>query len=458
MKKTSRILALVCALLLMLSVLAGCGKSETPQTANDAPAQDKTSEPAETTAETAADDKPYAGKTIHILMEDVPDTGYVQSLIPQFEEQTGIKVEVESISYSTMHEKLAAQLIASTNTYDVMVVDYYWTGEFADAGWMYPLDDFIAADNFDTSSYLDSIMAQNGLSDGVMYQLPFYNYAMCLVYNEKMWSDPELAAAYKEKYGTDLTPIDVSVEEYLQEVEFISDYYGKDTLAGLVQQGGRGDPIAMEWLNWYFGMGGDWFDENGKSMLNSETAVKAAELYKEAIENAAPTGSVNFNLDDAQMTLASGGAASMINYNWQLPALNNMEDSATAGQFALTYSPGHSSNVGSWGWAIPYNAADPELSWQFLKWVESFDVAKERALLGGAPTRSDVYNDADVLALYPYYSEVSDILNAGIGMPQVKDSNGMIEALGKALSEYVAGEKDAQTALDEVAAFMDNMD
>ena len=140
------------------------------------------------------------------------------------------------------------------------------------------LDDFIAADNFDTSSYLDSIMAQNGLSDGVMYQLPFYNYAMCLVYNEKMWSDPELTAAYKEKYGTDLTPIDVSVEEYLQEVEFISDYYGKDTLAGLVQQGGRGDPIAMEWLNWYFGMGGDWFDENGKSMLNSETAVKAAEL------------------------------------------------------------------------------------------------------------------------------------------------------------------------------------
>ena len=50
MKKTSRILALVCALLLMLSVLAGCGKSETPQTANDTPAQDKTSEPAETTA------------------------------------------------------------------------------------------------------------------------------------------------------------------------------------------------------------------------------------------------------------------------------------------------------------------------------------------------------------------------------------------------------------------------
>ena len=431
MKSSKRILALVFVLVFAFSMLTCVGYAD--------------------------DEKPFEGKTIHILMEDVPDTEYVQQLVPEFTEATGINVEIESISYSTMHEKLAAQLIASTNAYDVIVVDYYWTGEFADAGWMYPLDDFIARDNFDTSNYLESILAQNGLTDGGMLQLPFYNYAMCLVYNEEMWSDPDLMAAYEEAYGTELTPVDVSVEEYLQEVEFISNFYGKDTLAGLVQQGGRGDPIAMEWLNWFFGMGGDWFDENGKSLLNSETAVKAAELYKEAIENASPTGATNFNLDDAQMTLASGAAASMINYNWQLPALNNMEDSATAGQFALTYSPGHSSNVGSWGWAIPYNATDPELSWEFLKWVESFDVAKERALLGGAPTRSDVYNDPDVLEMYPYYSEVSDILDAGIGMPQVKDSNGMIEILGKALSEFVAGEKDAQTALDQVAEFMDNM-
>ena len=455
MKHARILVALVMVLAMTASLFVGCKASV--GSAEPAPAAPAAAAPAAPAAAPAKNDKPFAGKTIHILMEDVPDTEYVQSLVPKFTEETGINVEIESISYSTMHEKLAAQLIASTNTYDVMVVDYYWTGEFADAGWMYSLDSFIQRDGFDTSHYLDSILAQNGLTDGVMLQIPFYNYAMCLVYNEKIWNDPELQAAYEKANGTKLTPIDVSVEEYLKEVEFISDYYGKNTLAGLVQQGGRGDPIAMEWLNWFFGLGGDWFDANGKSQLASPTAVKAAELYKEAIEKASPTGAVNFNLDDAQMTLASGAAASMINYNWQLPALNNMQDSATAGQFALTYSPGHSSNVGSWGWAIPHNAADPELSWQFLKWVESFETAKERALLGGAPTRSDVYNDADVLALYPYYSEVSDILNAGIGMPQVKDSNGMIEILGKALSEFVAGEKDAQTALNQVAEFMDNM-
>ena len=120
MKKTRCIVALVLALAMVASLFAGCeaaGGSTQP-------------------APEASADKPFAGKTIHILMEDVPDTEYVQSLVPKFTEETGIKVEIESISYSTMHEKLAAQLIASTNTYDVMVVDYYWTGEFADAGWM----------------------------------------------------------------------------------------------------------------------------------------------------------------------------------------------------------------------------------------------------------------------------------------------------------------------------------
>ena len=34
-------------------------------------------------------------ETIRILMETVPDTRYIQDLLPQFTEQTGIDVEIE---------------------------------------------------------------------------------------------------------------------------------------------------------------------------------------------------------------------------------------------------------------------------------------------------------------------------------------------------------------------------
>ena len=80
MKKTRCIVALVLALAMVASLFAGCeaaGGSAQP-------------------APEASADKPFAGKTIHILMEDVPDTEYVQSLVPKFTEETGIKVEIES--------------------------------------------------------------------------------------------------------------------------------------------------------------------------------------------------------------------------------------------------------------------------------------------------------------------------------------------------------------------------
>ena len=441
-------------------LFTGCSapKETAPAAPAEAPAAAAPEAAAAPAEAPAADAKPYAGKTINILMEDVPDCAYIQELVPKFEEETGIKVNIESISYSTMHEKIAAQMISSTNSYDIIVVDCYWTGEFIDANWMLPLDKYVQESGMDMSVYLKSIMEMNGVYEGVTYQLPYYNYCMCLVYNEEVWNNDELKAAYAAKYpGEELKVNGITIEEYLREVEFISDYYGKDTMAGLVQQGMRGDPMTIEWLNWFFGCGGKWFDESGKSLINSEAAVKAIGLYAEALEKASPTGAGSFNLDDAQMVMASGKAASMINYNWQVAALNNMQDSAVAGHLALANAPGGVAFNGTWGWAIPHNAADPDLSWQFLKWVESFDIAKQRALLGGAPSRSDVFNDAEVLAKYPYYSTVCDLIDSSIGMPVVKDSSGMMEALATGLAKAVAGETDAQKAMDEVYAYMESM-
>ena len=67
--------------------------------------------------------------------------------------QTGIEVEIEVVNYAEMHTKLVPQLVASTGSYDAIVVDFYWVGEFTKAGWLQPLDERIEADSFDTSVY-----------------------------------------------------------------------------------------------------------------------------------------------------------------------------------------------------------------------------------------------------------------------------------------------------------------
>ena len=46
-------------------------------------------------------------------------------------------------------------------------------------------------------------------------------------------------------------------DEYLKQVEFFT----KDGMHGVVNQGLRPDPIAMEWSNYLFANGGEYHDE-----------------------------------------------------------------------------------------------------------------------------------------------------------------------------------------------------
>ena len=142
-----------------------------------------------------------AGSTVHILMENVPDTRYVQDLLPEFKAQTGIDVEIEAISYIDMHSKLVPQLSSPEGGYDAIVVDFYWVAEFTQAGWLMPLDDLIKKDNVDTSVYVPSLMNLVGKVSGTTYMLPFYNYSMGIIYRKDMLNDPKEQEAFKAKYG-----------------------------------------------------------------------------------------------------------------------------------------------------------------------------------------------------------------------------------------------------------------
>lgn len=417
----SRMMAMLLAVVMLVS-LVGCGaKPEEAKT--DAPAQAKTS--------------------INILMEDVPDTKCVMDRLGEFEAETGIKVNVESVNYSSMHEKILTQMLSTTNAYDVIVVDCYWVGEFAAAGWMEPLDSFIADSGFDTSVYVPSMMEMVGQVDGTTYMLPFYNYMLSLIYRTDVW----------EEYGMEIPD---NMEDYVEACKEITAKSG-GAMAGAVMQGLRPDPIAMEWCNYLFSCGGDFYDENGNVAINSPEAVKALELYVDNMQNAAPAGAPGFGFDEAFNVIAQGNAASYVTYNWMLPRLENTEESSVAGLCDITPMPGGISLNAGWGWAIPHNAADKETSWKFLQWVESLDVAKARAMDGGSPTRSDVMSDPEVLAACPYLETVNTIMKTSKMIPVIEDAPQLIEVLGRELSEAVTGAKTAQEALDALAAEMQNM-
>lgn len=386
--------------------------------------------------------------TIRILMETVPDTRYIQELLPEFEAQTGHKVEIEAISYIDMHSKLVPQLIAPQGSYDLIVVDFYWVGEFTKAGWLMPLDDLAARDGINIDAYVPKLMDLVGRVDGTLYMLPFYNYSMAVIYRKDLIEDPDEQAAFKAKYGMDLR-VPETWDEYWKQVEFFTrdnDGDGKRDLYGTVIQGQRGDCIAMQWSNYLYSQGGRFHDENWNPMLDNEAAIKAMEYYRKAVENYSPPGSEAFCFDEAFNVMAQGRAYSFVTFNILYASFDDPEASTVVGKVGIAPNPGGGLN-GGWGWAIPNSSPNKDAAWSFIKWAEDFETAKKRAMLGGAPTQSAIFNDPDVIAKRPYYPILGEILAGTQDFPVFTYTTEFVEEVGRELNLAATGEKPIPEAM-----------
>jgi ABC-type glycerol-3-phosphate transport system substrate-binding protein len=148
--------------------------------------------------------------------------------------------------------------------------------------------------------------------------------------------------------------------------------------------------------------------------------------------------------------MSAGEAFSFISYNWMLAQFQDEKVSKLKDKVQLVPVPGESGLAGGWGWAIAANTPKKDAAWEFIKWVESPAVVKARALAGGAPTRYDVLRDAEVLAKYPYYNEVEEILEKARPVPEFEYSSQMVEMLGRELSLIVSSGKDPKAALAQL--------
>jgi len=391
-------------------------------------------------------------ESIRLLMESVPDTRYIQELLPQFKAETGIDVDMEVISYIDMHSKLVPQLISPKGSYDAIVVDFYWVGEFTKAGWLMPLDDLVKRDNFDTGVYVPKLIELVGRVDNNLYMLPFYNYSMAIIYRKDMLEDPKEQAAFKAKYDMDLE-IPKTWDEYWKQVEFFSrdtNNDGKTDMFGTVIQGQRGDCISMQWSNYLYALGGQYNDSNWNPTLNSAAGVAALTAYREALQKFSPPGSESYCFDEGFNVLAQGKAFSLQTFNIMFAGFEDPESSKVVGKVAITPNPGGGLN-GAWGWAIPKSSPNKEAAWKFLKWVESYEIAKKRALLGGAPTQTKIFVDPEVVAARSYYPILGEILAGAQQFPVFTYTTQLVEEMGRELNLAATGEKDVKEALDASA-------
>ncbi|MCC6314414.1 MAG: extracellular solute-binding protein [Thermomicrobiales bacterium] len=398
--------------------------------------------------------KEFAGTKLNMLMEDLLETTIIEEMLPEFTELTGIEVSFEKVVYDVMHEKLVPQLAAGAGNgaYDVLEVDFYWVYEFARSGWVESLDERIADSGgaIDLSRYVPATLNIVSQADGKTWYVPFYAYPMGLIYRDDLLNDPEFQKGFKEQTGQDLAIPD-SVSGYVDMAKAIKTWKGSE-LYGAAMTAQQSDPLVMEFCNFLYSAGGDYYNaEMTEPIFNNETGVKAAQLYADCVNNAAQPGASGANYNDSIAVYSQGHAFSSVSFMWMLAVVDGDDTSPVQGKNKSHVMPGGTGLSGAWGWGLPISSPNPDAGWQFIRWVESPDVAMRRALAGSLPTQQAPFKNPEVLAKYPWLEQAEQMIISGKGLPPVTKQTQLVEIVGRHMADVVSGAQDAQTALDAAA-------
>jgi multiple sugar transport system substrate-binding protein len=391
-----------------------------------------------------------SSKELHLLMEDVDETTYVENVLPQFTKETGVKVSIERIVYEGMHDKLVPQLSAGKgqSQYDLIQVDVPWTKEFVDARWIIDLSDKLAVSKeVKLSEFIPSIVESNGIIEGKPYMIPFYHYAYGFVYREDVLQSAALASAFETKYGAKWQ-LPTTLQEFERFATFISSREGRSKLAGTVMLAKR-EENGLEWMNYLYANGGE-FTRDGKSVLTEPQAVESLEIYGRLLANASQPGANNAAFNEGQVTMEAGKGATWMIYLWMQTALNTSK-SAVAGKMGLGRIPGKAGVMAAWGWGIPAASGKQQQAWELMQYLTSYPVSLKRALMGSEPVRPAIYENAEVLAKFPSFKEHYQIaLNSKIYPIEIRTEKAG-EALSLEVYNATSGKKSAKAALQSFA-------
>ncbi|HET6946630.1 MAG TPA: sugar ABC transporter substrate-binding protein [bacterium] len=390
--------------------------------------------------------KPFAGKTITVALVGEPRSDAVKKMLPEFEQKTGIKTNVDILPYPTLQEKQAVALTQKTGAYDIVHVDCVWVGQYAGQGWVVPATDFVNRSDpkvLNITDFLPRVLAEQGSWEGVVFGLPFIQAVFGLHIRTDIF----------KKYSL---KVPQTWDELKSTAKFITEKERGNGVYGLTIMGRRGVQLQCTWDNFLWSWGGDWYDKDYRPTINSAAAVESLEFMKSLLPYALP-GVLTYDWDENAQAFAQGKAA--MNLQWQnaAPTFADPSKSKIVGKFDFELIPGkkqangsilRTPTFGGWGLMIPVDAKNKEAAWEWIVWATSVAMEKELAKAMPGSRRSSL-SDPVMQKQHVEYKNMLKSLEFSKGRPRLTVYSEMADAIEVALSETLTGGKTAKVALDD---------
>ena len=430
---------LVSMLVLATMMLAACAPAaaptEAPAPAVTEPAQvEPTAAPAEATQ---ASTEPV---TIRMLVR--PDEGnVVADYSAKFEQETGIKVATDFVSWADITNKTLTTLAAGGGGYDIVFMPSADAPKLAAGGWFEPLNDMIP--DSERANWLDSVVNFYTF-DGNLLAMPWYSGGAHMAYNKDI-----LAAA-----GVDPATI-VTWDDFMNACQTILEKKAADYCF---------TPSAKHPGDFYynsgtmiFSRGGQFFDESGAPVFqNGTAALDTFTMLKDGVEkgyfNKAGTA-----MDDYETLIAfgTGKTAFLLDSTWAATQANRNKDLSTlVDKVGYILVPGagdvrSNSFLYAGGLGVLNTSEHKEEAKQFVAYLTGEAAQKDHAINGAnMPTRVALFEDPDIIAAWPGFADLAAQLNNGDFVPAVPWLDEFRTSEATAVQDVMNGTKTPQEAVD----------
>lgn len=477
------------AVVMAAAALAGCGSSSetTEETVAETTTEEAATEEASTeteateeAAETSSGDfdwKAYEGTTLNVMFSEHTYADAVEAKLSDFEELTGITVNYSSMPESNYYEKLNVELSSHSGTPDVFMTGAYQSWEYATAGSMEPLDDYISDPTLTNPDYnfddfipgvIDALkwdlVPGHAVGNGSQWALPMGWEVNILTYNKRILEENNIEVP---KTAEDLMDAAVALKEFDG-----SGTYGL-AVRGLADWG----TIHPAYMSLYTTWGAKDFEiEDGKlvSKVNSPEAVAMTEYWVDLIKNGGAPQWATYGWELCGADLGAGKAAMMWDADRGGYTQNVAGASAESGNLAFGTIP-YPESAGKteadmksnlWVWSMGMNADSPnkEAAWYFMQYFTSPDFM----LWSGTEGACTDTPRQSVLDSEEYQASVADAEGYFEAFNTVKDSASIYFTAqpyftqtttewAKVLQELVTSNKysSVQEAMDELKETMD---
>jgi multiple sugar transport system substrate-binding protein len=287
----------------------------------------------------------------------------VKSHLASFEGRTGLKVEYSNSPFAQYRDTMITKFVGKAPV-DMLWVSDSWLPEWADAGWLVPIDAYktLTAYNGDVDNFCNASMSYKDKQ----YGLTYYTDYMAFLYN----------AEILDKAGIKTPPatwVEVSEQARIIKAKGLSEY---PVMIGLAQESWLIEFISAL----VFSHGGGLTDDQGNAAMQERTTLAALQWLIDAVhkDNILSPSCVETGELAALKAFSSGQNAFTLLPKYRLRSLNDKAQSQIAGKAKLALMPkGDGGSHSTVGWMrfygmTPRAEADPVRAANTVKLVEYF--------------------------------------------------------------------------------------